>query len=94
MRGSHTTSTETIYGRHGEELLSELSSVVPSHSQLALVYLFRCIYIIGPEAFLYGTAVHKVMLSVRVGDLITLLIIARGGQCKHIYVPENVQIGS
>ena len=34
------------------------------------------------------------MLSVRVCDLITLLIIAKGGQCKDVYVPENFQIGS
>ena len=34
------------------------------------------------------------MLSVRLGDLITLLIIAKGGQCKDVYVRENVQIGS
>ena len=34
------------------------------------------------------------MLSVRLGDLITLLFIAKGGQCKDVYVPENVQIGS
>ena len=34
------------------------------------------------------------MLSVRVCDLITLLIIAKGSQCKDIYVPENVQMGS
>ena len=31
-------------------------------------------------------------LSVRVGDLIALLIIAKGGQCKDVYVPENVQM--
>ena len=95
MRGCHTTSTETIYGRHGGEELSELSSVLLSHSQLALVYLFRCVYVIGPEAFFYGTPVlNMVMLSERVGDLIALLIIAKGGQCIDIYVPENVQIGS
>ena len=35
-----------------------------------------------------------VILSVRVGDLITLLIIAKGGQSKDVYVPETVQIGS
>ena len=34
------------------------------------------------------------MLSVRVADLITLLIIAKEGQCKGVHVPENVQIGS
>ena len=34
------------------------------------------------------------MLSVRVCDLLTLLIIATGVQCKDVYVPENVQIGS
>ena len=34
------------------------------------------------------------MLSVRVGDLITLLIIAKGIQCKDTHVPENDQIGS
>ena len=34
------------------------------------------------------------MLSVRVGELITLLIIAKGVQCKDVYVPENVQIAS
>ena len=34
------------------------------------------------------------MLSVRVGDSITLLIIAKGGQRKDVCVPENVQIGS
>ena len=27
-------------------------------------------------------------------DIITLLIIAKGSQCKDVYVPENVQIGS
>ena len=27
-------------------------------------------------------------------DLITSLIIAKGGQCKDVYVPENFQIGS
>ena len=32
------------------------------------------------------------MLSVRVYDLITLLIIAKGGQCKDAYTPENVEI--
>ena len=35
-----------------------------------------------------------VILLVRLGDLITLLIIAKGGQCKDVYVPENVQIES
>ena len=35
-----------------------------------------------------------VILSVRLGDLITLLIIAKGGQCKDVYVPENVQLWS
>ena len=30
----------------------------------------------------------------RLGDLITLLIIAKGGQCKDVYVPEIVQVGS
>ena len=34
------------------------------------------------------------MLSVRVCDLITLQIIAKGGQYKDVYVFENVQIGS
>ena len=34
------------------------------------------------------------MLSVRVCDQITLLIIAKGGQCTDVYVPENVQMGS
>ena len=34
------------------------------------------------------------MMPVCVGDLITLLAIAKGGQCKDVYVPENVQIGS
>ena len=34
------------------------------------------------------------MLSVHLGDLITLLIIAKGDQCKDVYVPENVQIES
>ena len=33
------------------------------------------------------------MLSVRVCDLITLLIIAKGSQCKNVCVPENVQNG-
>ena len=32
------------------------------------------------------------MLSVRVCDLITMLIIAKGGQNKDAYMPENVQI--
>ena len=35
-----------------------------------------------------------VILSVRVCDLITLLIIAKGGQYKDVYVPENVWVGS
>ena len=30
------------------------------------------------------------MLSVRVCDLITLLIVAKGVQCKDVCVPENV----
>ena len=34
------------------------------------------------------------MLSVHACDPITLLIIAKGGQCKDVYVPENVQMGS
>ena len=34
------------------------------------------------------------MLSVRLCDVVTLLIIAKGGQYKNAYVPENVQIGS
>ena len=34
------------------------------------------------------------MLSVRVCDLITLLIIVKGSQRKDSYVPENVQMGS
>ena len=34
------------------------------------------------------------MLSIHVCDLITLLSTAKGGQCKDVYVPENVQIGS
>ena len=33
------------------------------------------------------------MLSVRVCDLITLLIIAKGGHCIVVYVPETVQNG-
>ena len=33
-----------------------------------------------------------VILSVRLGDLITLLIIAKGGQCKDVYVPENIML--
>ena len=37
--------------------------------------------------------VVRVILSVRLGDLITLLIIAKGGHCKDVFVPENVQIG-
>ena len=32
------------------------------------------------------------MMPIWVGDLITLLVIAKGG--KDVYVPENVQIGS
>ena len=35
-----------------------------------------------------------VILSVRVCDLITLLIIATRGQCKDVCVPENVRVGS
>ena len=33
------------------------------------------------------------LLSVRIGDLITLLIIAKGAQCKDAYVPESIEIG-
>ena len=33
-----------------------------------------------------------VILTVRLGDLITLLIIAKGGQCKDAYTSENVEI--
>ena len=33
------------------------------------------------------------MMWVRVGDLITLLIIAKGGKCKGVYVPGNVHVG-
>ena len=32
------------------------------------------------------------MQSVRVCDQITLVIIAKGGQCKDAYMPENFQI--
>ena len=61
-------------------------------SQLMLItkIVFMNIYF---YFYIYITEI-LVMLSVHVGDLITLLIVAKGGQCKDVYVPENVQIGS
>ena len=66
----------------------------PNRSSWSLVLVWKITTDVDYQNKNKFKTIVLVILSVRVGDLITLLIIATRGQCKDVCVPENVRVGS